>query len=154
MIYDQFFTADPILPSKQAQIALPRPKIQLLQKFVEILPESMYPAQFCTENPNSRSKRWSSWLPKPKIKILRYFNFYKHKNWIRNEFANHLLGTFNILNVYQADKSPNTNFCYQAKFFICFYTYYEGHYWPKKLLIYVWTLKLIVLVFCLWIRYI
>ena len=32
------------------------------------------------------------------------------------------------MNVYQADKSPNTNFCYQAKFFLCFYTYYEGHY--------------------------
>ena len=49
----------------------------------------------------------------------------------------------NILYVYQADKSPNTNFCYQAKFFICLYTYYEGHYWPKELLIYVWTLKII-----------
>ena len=58
----------------------------------------------------------------------------------------------NILYVYQADKSPNTNFCYQAKFFICLYTYYQGHFWPKKLLIYCWTLKLIILVFYLWIR--
>ena len=33
-------------------------------------------------------------------------------------------GALNILNVYQADQSPKTNFCYQAKFFICFYTYY------------------------------
>ena len=49
----------------------------------------------------------------------------------------------NILYVYQADKSPNTNFCFQAKFFICLYTYYEGHYRPKKLLNYCWTWKII-----------
>ena len=35
------------------------------------------------------------------------------------------------------DQNPNTIFCYQAKFFICFYTYYEGNYWPKKLLNYL-----------------
>ena len=49
-----------------------------------------------------------------------------------------ILIVINILYVYQADKSPNTNFCFQAKFFICLYTYYEGHYWPKKVLNYCW----------------
>ena len=64
--------------------------------------------------------------------IIKHNEIYMHFNYL-----------FNILYVYQADQSPNTNFCSQAKFFICFYTYYEGHFWPKIFLFYCWTWKLV-----------
>ena len=89
-----------------------------------------------------------TWLFLLKLSFSHWDHFCCQLEWMECFHYLLLLEEFvfwflNIMCVYQADQSPNTNLSSQAKFFIFFYTYYVGHFWPKNLLIYAWTWKLI-----------